>query len=87
MKNVPPIGARVVRNRVYADVRRVLTGTVVRHYTAPGEDQPTHAIIDYDDGMTGTVHPTALDLISMPRPVPRFDSIEQADAWLDANVR
>ena len=87
MKNVPPIGARVVRNRTYADARRVLTGTVMRHYFVSGQDQPTHAIIDYDDGKHGTVHPTALDLISMPLRVPRFDSLEQADAWLDANVR
>ena len=87
MKTVPPIGARVKRNRPYEVVRRALTGTVVRHYSAPGESQPTHAIVDYDDGMTGNVHPTALDLIALPTPVPSFGSIEEADHWLDANVR
>lgn len=81
MKELPPIGARVVRNRPYKEPDRVLTGTVVRHWGLQGS--MTHAVVDYDDGMTGNVHPSALDLVAPPRPVPRFASVEEADRWLE----
>lgn len=87
MNEVPPIGARVRRRNPYKEVHRALTGTVVRHYTAPnGDGQVTHAIVDYDDGMTSKVHPSALALIAPPRSVPVFASVEEADAWLEAQA-
>lgn len=90
MKEVPPIGARVVRNRPYNEVGRVLTGEVIGSYGMP----PTHARVRYDDGMIANVHPTALDLLApgeetlekLPTP-PRFATVEEADDWLEEQAQ
>lgn len=89
MKDLPPIGSRVRRLHAYQNANRVLTGNVMRHYTAPDSNgsqngPPTHVVVNYDDGRNGVVHPTALELIAPPRPVPAFASLEEADAWLES---